>query len=63
MCRKGPHSANSVPRRGQRKHVLARSKGVQKPNVQDRHVMIDGQYRRMRLCTRCIRTITPRART
>ncbi|NMB11701.1 MAG: 50S ribosomal protein L28 [Firmicutes bacterium] len=65
MCGKGSHSANHVARRGLGQYVLARSKRVHKPNIQKKCVMINinGQYKQMRLCTRCLRTLTHIART
>lgn len=52
MCGKKPsygsnvsHAKNHTPRRWM-------------PNIQAAHVMIDGEYQRVKICTRCLRTLS-----
>lgn len=50
ICGKGVSSGNIVSKRGNRnKRVIA-------PNLQTVNAVINGTHRRMRVCTRCIRT-------
>lgn len=55
LCGKGPLSASNVPRRGGANHVLARTKRVQRPNLQSATILVDGRPRRMRVCPQCLR--------
>ena len=51
MCDKGPQFGNRVS------HSKKASKRQFKPNVHRVRVKIDGQMRKMHLCTRCLRTL------
>jgi large subunit ribosomal protein L28 len=51
MCGKGPQFGHSVS------HSKRAAKRQFKPNIQRVQVEIDGQVRRMYLCTRCVRTL------
>jgi len=51
ICGKGTIFGHSVPR------SLKRTKRQFKPNVQRKRVMIDGEMRRIYICTRCLRTL------
>lgn len=51
MCGKGPQFGHKVS------HSKKASKRQFKPNVHRVQVVIDGQLRRMNLCTRCLRTL------
>jgi large subunit ribosomal protein L28 len=37
-------------------HSNIRTKSLQRPNLQNVHVVIDGSRKRVRVCTRCIRS-------
>jgi large subunit ribosomal protein L28 len=51
FCGKIPHVGNNVS------HANNKTKRLWYPNLQSvRHVSRDGQVRRIRVCTRCIRT-------
>ncbi|MGC9348720.1 MAG: 50S ribosomal protein L28 [Anaerolineae bacterium] len=52
ICGKGPMSGHSVS------HSKRATKRVFRPNVQRKRVMIDGEYRRIHICTRCLRTLS-----
>lgn len=51
ICGKGAKHGHSVSR------SKSRSKRLFKPNVQRKRVMIDGEMRRVNICTRCLRTL------
>lgn len=58
ICGKRARSGNAVARLGKnavRRRVKARTKRVQKPNLQRITVWTNGTSRRMYVCTRCIR--------
>ncbi len=50
MCGKGPTTGNSVS------HANNRTKRRWYPNLQTVRVLIDAAPRRVRVCTRCIKT-------
>jgi large subunit ribosomal protein L28 len=50
-CGKGPQFGHNVS------HSKRATKRRFDPNVQRVRVMVDGKERRMRLCTRCLRTL------
>jgi large subunit ribosomal protein L28 len=52
ICGKGPMFGHSVS------HSKRSTKRVFRPNVQRKRVMIDGEYRRVHICTRCLRTLS-----
>ena len=52
LCGKGPQFGHNVSRSNKATNRRFN------PNVQRVRVRIDGQVRRMRLCTRCLRTLT-----
>jgi len=51
ICGKGTTFGHSVPR------SKKRTKRQFKANVQRKRVMIDGEMRRVYICTRCLRTL------
>jgi len=58
VCGKGPMSGNQVS------HSNRKTRKVSKPNVQRIRVYVDGAPKRMRVCTRCLRSgkVTKRTR-
>ena len=50
-CGKGPQFGHNVS------HSKRATKRRFDPNIQRVRVMVDGKERRMRLCTRCLRTL------
>ena len=50
ICGKGPMSGNLVS------HSNIKTKRVSKPNIQRIKVVVDGTPKRMRVCTRCLRS-------
>ncbi len=50
VCSKGAQAAHNVS------HSNRKSRKWQNPNLQPVHVLIDGQTKRLRVCTRCIRS-------
>jgi large subunit ribosomal protein L28 len=50
LCGKGPRSGNRVSHA----HNLTRRRWL--PNLQRVHAIVDGARRRIRVCTRCIRS-------
>lgn len=50
ICGKGPMTGNLVS------HSNRKTKRVSKPNVQRVKVVVDGVPKRMRICTRCLRS-------
>jgi large subunit ribosomal protein L28 len=62
-CRKGTRSGGSIARRGLPKkkggvglNITGRSKRKFKPNVQRVRALIDGEVRRVKICTRCMKS-------
>jgi large subunit ribosomal protein L28 len=62
-CRKGTRSGGSIARRGLPKkkggvglNITGRSKRKFKPNVQRARALIDGEVRRVKICTRCMKS-------
>lgn len=51
MCGKGPQFGHNVS------HSKRATNRRFNPNIQRVRVMVNGQVRRMRLCTRCLRTL------
>ncbi len=51
LCGKRPRVGNNVS------HANNRTKRRFSPNIQRKVVYIDGQRRRMKICTRCLRTL------
>ena len=51
MCGKGPRFGHNVS------HSKRATKRQFKPNVQRVRVEVNGQMRRMHICTRCLRTL------
>ena len=52
LCGKGPQFGHNVS------HSNKATNRRFNPNIQRVRVQINGQVRRMRLCTRCLRTLT-----
>ena len=50
VCGKGPMTGNLVS------HSNRKTRKVSKPNVQRIRVYVDGVPKRMRVCTRCLRS-------
>jgi len=50
ICGKQRKVANTVS------HSNIRTKSLQRPNLQNVHVVIEGSRKRVRVCTRCIRS-------
>jgi large subunit ribosomal protein L28 len=65
MCCRGTTSGQNVPRKGlSRKKggggekVGIRTKRTFKVNLHTKTMVVNGEKRKMRLCTRCLRTLT-----
>ncbi len=63
ICGKGPVSGNTVARRGSPKRkggagrkITGITKRTFKPNLQRIRAVVDGSPRRIKVCTRCIRS-------
>ncbi|MGD9028755.1 MAG: 50S ribosomal protein L28 [Anaerolineae bacterium] len=54
ICGKGTMSGYNVP------FSKKRTKRQYSPNVQRKQVMIDGEMRRVYICTRCLRNLSKR---
>jgi len=52
VCGKSPMFGHNVS------HSKRRTNRMFRPNIQRKRVMIDGEYRRLHICTRCIRTLS-----
>ena len=50
ICSKGRLVGNKVS------HSNVKTKRVQRPNLQRVHALVDGSPRRIRVCTRCLRS-------
>ena len=50
LCSKGRLVGNKVS------HSNIKTKRVQRPNLQRVHALVDGSPRRIRVCTRCLRS-------
>jgi large subunit ribosomal protein L28 len=50
ICNKGRLVGNKVS------HSNIKTKRVQRPNLQRVHALVDGSPRRIRVCTRCLRS-------
>lgn len=63
ICGKRTHVGNSITRRGMAKRlggvgrkITGKTKRKFKPNIQKVRAIADGGVRRMKVCTRCIRS-------
>ncbi|MBC7256425.1 MAG: 50S ribosomal protein L28 [Chloroflexi bacterium] len=56
LCGKSPQFGHNVS------HSKRRTNRLWAPNIQNVTVEIDGVLRRLRLCTRCLRTVTKSSR-
>jgi len=52
ICGKSPMFGHNVS------HSKRATKRMFRPNIQRKRVMIDGVYRRLHVCTRCLRTLS-----
>ncbi len=52
VCGKGPATGHNVS------HAHNRTKRVFAPNIQKKRVFINGKFQRVKICTRCLRTLT-----
>ncbi|TFG69348.1 MAG: 50S ribosomal protein L28 [Anaerolineales bacterium] len=52
VCGKGPMFGHNVS------HSKRATNRMFRPNIQRKRIMIDGQFRRLHICTRCIRTLS-----
>jgi large subunit ribosomal protein L28 len=52
ICGKGPSFGHNVS------HSKVATNRKFRPNVHRKRVMIDGQWKRIYICTRCLRTLT-----
>jgi large subunit ribosomal protein L28 len=52
ICGKGPMFGHNVS------HSKRATNRIFRPNIQRKRLMIDGQYRRLHVCTRCLRTLS-----
>jgi large subunit ribosomal protein L28 len=50
ICNKGPQSGNNVS------HANNRNRRVWNPNLQSVRAMVNGAKRKLRVCTRCLRS-------
>ncbi len=50
ICEKGPQSGNNVS------HANNRTRRVWNPNLQSIRAVVNGAKRRVRVCTRCLRS-------
>ncbi len=50
ICNKGPQSGNNVS------HANNRTRRVWNPNLQSVRAMVNGAKRKLRVCTRCLRS-------
>ena len=50
VCEKGHLNGNKVS------HSNIKTKRIQRPNLQRVHALVDGSPRRIRVCTRCLRS-------
>ncbi len=52
ICGKSPMFGHNVS------HSKRATNRMFKPNIKHKRVMIDGKYRRLYVCTRCLRTLS-----
>ncbi len=52
ICGKGPSFGHNVS------HSKVATNRMFRPNIHRKRVMIDGQWKRIYICTRCLRTLT-----
>lgn len=51
VCGKGPQFGHN------RSHALNATRKISQPNVFKKHLVVDGETKRMNVCARCIRTM------
>jgi len=56
ICNKGPQFGHN------RSHAMNATKRMFKPNIQKRNLVISGEARKVKICTRCIRTLEKRGK-
>ena len=63
FCSKGTRAGGSIARRGLPKkkggvglNITGRSKRKFKPNVQRVRALVDGEVKRVKICTRCLKS-------
>ena len=63
ICGKGDVRGNRILRRGQAKktggigqHITAVTPRLFKPNLQVVHAIVDGVHRKIKICTKCIKS-------
>lgn len=63
ICGKGTVAGNNVPRKGQPKreggagqHIGVKSKRTFKPNLVKVNAIVDGKAKKVKLCTRCLKS-------
>lgn len=56
LCGKGSMFGNQVSRTGTRGWVKNRSKKQFKPNLRKVRVEVDGEVKRMKICTQCLKS-------
>lgn len=52
ICGKGPMFGHNVS------HSKRATNRIFRPNIQSKRLMLNGQYRRVHICTRCLRTLS-----
>ena len=56
ICNKGPQFGHN------RSHAMNATNRMFKPNIQKRNLIIEGKPRKVKICTRCIRTLEKRGK-
>lgn len=56
ICHKGPITGHNVS------HSHRRTKRRFLPNLQNKKVLINGQYKKVRICTKCLKTLEKKAK-
>ena len=52
ICGKGPMFGHNVS------HSKKKTNRIFRPNIQRKRLMLNGEYRRVNICTRCLRTLS-----
>lgn len=52
VCGKGPAFGHNVS------HSKVATNRIFRPNIQRKRMLVDGKWQRLRICTRCLRTLT-----
>ena len=52
ICGKGPMFGHNVS------HSKRATNRIFRPNIQRKRLMLNGEYRRVHICTRCLRTLS-----